>query len=349
MELASLVHQYYEPLIERYSGTILPEQLKALTAILRCRTPASGELYVECPDCKHGEWRPLSCGNRHCPRCQNHQTSLWIDRQMEKLMPVPYYMVTFTLPYQLRPLAYARQKTAYALMFKCAAAVLRNFGFKKKHLGAEIGMTMVLHTHARNLDYHPHIHVVVPGGGIDKRLCKWKRIKGDYLFNGRALAKAFRGKFLAEAKMAGLTIPGNVPKKWVAHCKHVGSGATALQYLSRYLYRGVISEKNIVDNKDGVVTFKYIDSDSGELRYRKLKGEQFLKLLLKHVLPRGFRRARDYGFLHGNAKKLRTLVQLILHVIIRPQPPRTRPTFSCRCCQATLRILRFRNDYVQSG
>jgi len=131
-------------------------------------------------------------------------------------------------------------------MFSCAAEVLRTFAANPKHLGAEIGMTMVLHTHARDLSYHPHIHVLIPGGGIDRRLCKWRRVKSDYLFNGFALAKKFRGKFLDMIRAAGLTLPGTVPMKWVAHCEYVGNGLPALKYLARYLYRGVISEKTLL-------------------------------------------------------------------------------------------------------
>jgi hypothetical protein len=349
MDLATIAHQYHDAFMARYGRTLLPDQRKALAAILRCRTPAAGELYAQCPHCHHGQWRPLSCGNRHCPRCQNHLTSLWIDKQREKLLPVPYFMVTFTVPRQLRSLAYDRQKDVYALMFRCAAEVLQTFAGNAKHLGAEIGMTMVLHTHSRQLEYHPHIHVLVPGGGIDRATRTWRKLSGRYLFNAFALAKAFQGKFLAEAAGIGLRIGGNVPKKWVVHCDHMGSGAPALKYLARYLYRGVISETNIIANQNGEVTFRYRDSSTGTMRKRTLKGEAFLLLLLKHVLPSGFRRLREYGFLHGNAKKIRMLVQLILHVVLRPQPPRARPVFVCPHCNRPMHIVQFRNEYCRPG
>jgi hypothetical protein len=136
-------------------------------------------------------------------------------------------------------------------------------------------------------------------------------------FNEFAMAKVFRARFLAALKSAALSIPKSIPPKWVVDCAHVGKGITALKYLSRYLYRGVISEKNIVSNQNGQVTFKYIESKTGNTRYRTLKGEDFLQLILQHVLPKGFRRVRDYGFVHSNAKKLLSLVQLILHVVIK--------------------------------
>lgn len=344
MEMAALVDQYYDKYIDRYGDTALPGHLQTLGAILRCRTPASGELYVQCPACDHGEWRPISCGNRHCPKCQNHNTSQWIDKQQEKLLPVPYFMATFTLPFELRQLTWFNQKEVYSLLFKCVAGTLKDFGLNPKNLGAELGLTMVLHTNTRKLDYHPHIHAIVPGGGIDRRCRCWRRVKEKFLFNESALAKVFRARILQQIGEVGLIIPDDIPRKWVVDCRQVGSGLTALKYLSRYLYRGVISEKNIVANQDGEVTFKYVESDSGETKLRTLKGEDFLHLIVQHVLPKGFRRVRDYGFLHSNAKKMRTLMQLILHVVIQQLQLRPRPVFLCPCCKSPMMIVRFRRN-----
>jgi hypothetical protein len=349
MELASIVRQYYDAYMAKYGRTTLPGQRKALDAILHCRTRESGELYVRCPDCKHAQWRPLSCGNRHCPRCQNHLTSLWIDKQQEKLLPVPYFMATFTMPFELRQWARFHQKTVYSLLFKCVAGILKDFGLNPKNLGAEIGITMVLHTNSRRLDYHPHIHAVVTGGGIDRRRRCWKKVKQKFLFNEFALAKVFRARILQQIKAVGLIIPNDVPKKWVVDCQYVGKGLTALKYLSRYLYRGVISEKNIVSNRNGEVTFQYLESKNGETKFRTLKGEDFLHLILLHVLPKGFRRVRDYGILHSNARKLRSLVQMILHAIVKQLKPRPRPAFKCPCCQASMVVVGFRRDFISPG
>jgi hypothetical protein len=349
MEMAALVDQYYDKYLARYGDTALPGHLKTLRAILRCRTPESGELYIQCPACNHAEWRPISCGNRHCPKCQNHNTSQWIDKQQKKLLPVPYFMATFTLPYELRPLAWFNQKAVYTLLFKCVASTLKDFGMNPKHLGAEIGTTMVLHTNSRSLDYHPHIHAVVPGGGIDRKRGYWKKLKGDYLFNGKTLATVFRARFLEAIQDAGLVISRKIPKKWVVHCDNVGRGIEALKYLSRYLYRGVISEKNIVSNQHGQVTFKYIESKTGKTEFRTLPGQDFLHLIVQHVLPKGFRRVRDYGFLHSNAKKILSLVQLILRVIIEELVPRPRPAFKCPCCKAAMLIVEFRRYVRRPG
>jgi len=254
----------------------------------------------------------------------------WLDRQQAKLLPVDYFMATFTLPYELRFLARDNQTLVYNLLFACASGTLKDFGLNPGNLGADIGMTAVLHTHNRRLDYHPHVHVVVPGGGVDRAKKQWKKKKSKYLFNEFALAKVFRARFLEALTKAGLSIPRALPRKWVVDCTCAGQGLYALQYLSRYLYRGVIGENNIVSNQDGKITFKYVESRTGKTLHRSLKGHDFLWLVLQHVLPKGFRRVRDYGFLHGNAKKLLSLVQWVLQVLIQ----------ACATTQACLSVPR---------
>ena len=169
------------------------------------------------------------------------------------------------------------------------------------------------------------------------------------LFNEFALASVFRARFLEALNKAGLSVPDSLPQEWFAHCIHVGKGLPALKYLSRYLYRGVILENNIVSNRNGNVTFKYVESRTGKTCYRTLKGEDFLWLVLQHVLPKGFRRVRDYGFLHGNAKKLLSLVQMVLQVLIEACVPRSRPTFKCPKCHAPMQIMAFRRPACPSG
>jgi len=239
-------------------------------------------------------------------------------------------------------LAWFNQKEVYSILFSSAASTLKKFGLNSKLLGGAIGMTMVLHTNSRRLEYHPHIHAVIPGGAIDIGRRYWKKVKGKYLFHQESLAKVFRARFLEAIGEAGFILPQGIPTKWVVDCAHVGAGITALKYLSRYLYRGVISERDIIASKVGHVTFKYVESASGKTKFRTLPGEEFLWLILQHVLPRGFRRVRDYGFLHGNAKKLLSLVQLILRVIITEVKLRPRPAFKCPCCKSVMNIMEFR-------
>ena len=349
MPLASLVHQYLAAFKAKYAAQLLPSHLSGLDAIRRCRTPDAGEIVLRCTECAEPLRQHRSCGHRSCPQCQNHEASRWLERQQAKLLPVEYCMVTFTLPYELRALAWCHQTVIYNILFATVSSTLKDFGLNPKHLGADIGMTAVLHTHSRQLDYHPHIHVIVPGGGVDKARRQWKKKKDKYLFNEFALAKVFRARCLEAMNEAGLSIPGNLPDKWVVNCKPVGKGKPALEYLSLYLYRGVISEKNIVANQDGKVTFKYVEGGTGKTQYRTLKGEDFLWLVLQHVLPKGFRRVRDYGFLQGNAKKLLSLVQLVLQVVIAASTPRPRPVFKCPKCQSPMQILGFIRPAWQSG
>jgi Putative transposase/Transposase zinc-binding domain len=349
MQLAPLIAQYQCAFRSHYASRLLPGHLNAIGAMLRCRTPDSGQMLLHCSQCTEQFWRPQSCGHRSCPKCQNHAASQWLDRQQAKLLPVEYFMVTFTLPHELRAFAWRHQTTLYQLLFATAASTLKDFGLNPKQLGAEMGMTAVLHTHSRRLDYHPHLHVVVPGGGVSRTTRQWKKTRGKYLFNHTALAKVFRTRLLAAIKAADLALPARLPDQWVVDCTHVGQGQPALKYLSRYLYRGVISENDIVANHHGMVTFKYVNSRTGQTRYRTLKGEDFLWLVLQHVLPKGFRRVRDYGFLHGNAKKLLLLIQLILKVMITIRPTRPRPVFSCPRCQSPMHILAFIRPAWASG
>ncbi len=348
MELSSVIDQYYNAYIKKYGSLVLPGHKNTIRSILSCRTEKSGELYVRCSKCNKKELKPLSCGNRSCPKCQNHETSRWIDRQLCKLLPVKYFMVTFTLPFELRSIAYGNQRTIYSMMFSCISGTLKDFGLNPKNLGADIAMTMILHTHSRNLNYHPHIHVVVPGGGVDRGRRQWKTRKTKYLFNQKALSKVFRARFLSAISISELSMPKKIPGKWIVNCSYAGKGVSALKYLSRYLYRGIISEKNIISNKNGFITFRYIESKTDKVKYRNIKGEEFIYLIMQHVLPKGFRRVRDYGFLHGNAKKILYLVQLILHVHII-EIKRPRPVFKCSNCNADMIIVGVLLNRCKSG
>ncbi len=339
MELAPLIQQYLPACQAKYDNRLQSRHFQAIAALIRCRTPEAGHLQLRCTECTEPLQYPRSCGHRSCPKCQNHETSLWLDRQRTKLLPVAYFLVTFTLPYELRAVAWQKQTTMYPILFATVASTLKDFGLNPKHLGADVGFTAVLHTHTRRLDYHPHVHVIVPGGGIDQAKRQWKKKKSQYLFNESALASVFRARFLAALNANDLPIPHSLPKQWVVDCEYLGKGEPALKYLSRYLYRGVISENNIVANQNGKVTFRYVEGKTGHTRTRTLNGEDFLWLVLQHVLPKGFRRIRDYGFLHGNAKQRLALVQLVLKVLVEAKIPRPRPVFPCPKCQSPMQFL----------
>lgn len=348
MELATIARHYLTRFKARHGASTTQSQWSALNAILGCRTGQYGQMALSCTDCAWQSQRYRSCGHRACNQCQHHCTTQWLLRQEGKLLPVEYFMVTFTLPYALRALAKANQKLMYALLFECAVSTLKDFGINEKGLAAELAMTAILHTHTRRLDYHPHLHLIVPGGGVNKQRNEWKKRKGKYLFNGRKLAAVFRGRMLAAIQGAGLT-PPTTPQKWVAHCKHVGRGLPALKYLSRYLYRGVISNNNILKDDGTFVTFQYKDSDTGTMRTRQIRGEDFIALVIQHTLPKGFRRARDYGFLHGNAKRLLKIVQWVLQVVIPTPKNSQRPAFICARCQAPMSIIGFSRRLLAPG
>lgn len=347
--LRSIIDNYLPAYKAKYGSSISAEQHSAINAIRGCQAGQYGDIHIGCSQCNHQEIRHQSCGHRHCNQCQNHATTQWLDRQKAKLLPVNYFMVTFTLPYEYRALAKANQRIVYNLLFQCAVQTLKDFGKNDKTFAAELAMTAVLHTHARNLDYHPHVHLIVPGGGINKERREWRRIKGEYLFNAFNLAAVFKGKFLKALNDTDIKLPDSYPKKWVAHCEHVGHGLPALKYLSRYLYRGVIANDNIIDDDGEYVTFQYKESKTKKMTTRRLKGEDFIALIMQHILPKGFRRSRDYGFLHGNGKRWLILIQWVLKVFIAPFNITPRPTFTCRKCESPMTIIGFNKPAAEPG
>lgn len=346
IRLATLIDTFEAAFLAQYQDSVLPRQRHALTAMKHCRTALSPRMQAACVACDEQVFVPHSCGHRQCPHCQAHESQQWLERQLKKQVPGEYFLLTFTLPAELRPLAWAHQRTVYDLMMRCCWETLCTFSRNDKSLQGTPGAVAVLHTHSRRLDYHPHVHLLLPAAAIDtqRRLWRTKRRKGkgNYLFNHKALAKMFRGKLLAALTEAGLALPKQYPEKWVVDCKHVGSGEKALIYLGRYLYRGVIQEKDILVCEHGQVTFRYQNSKTRKMERRTVSGVEFLRLLLQHVLPKGFRRARNFGFLHSNSKRLIQLLQY-LHKLIPTRVLITkRPALRCRCCGGEMTIVRTR-------
>jgi hypothetical protein len=250
-------------------------------------------------------------------------------------------MVTFTVPAQLRGMFWANQRIAYDLLLKTAWQTIDCFARRDHQLQGRAGAHAVLHTHARNLDYHPHVHLIVPAGALNERTRQWrqKRKKEEVLFWAPNLSRVFRAKWFEAMRLSGLHCDENLPDEWVVHCKKVGRGEQALAYLGRYLYRGVLPEKNIVADSDGKVSFCYQDN-KGKRQIRTLPGGEFLWLLLRHVLPRRFRRVRDFGLLHTNAKRLIQLLQLALQMAVPPPNPLPeRPPVRCDRCGQVMTIL----------
>ena len=298
--LSQLIDHYQKDLERTHGHEMLPSHHQALRAMKRCRREGSDHMILECKPCATKFRVPHSCGHRSCPHCQHHDSQQWITRQSAKLLPVTYFMITFTVPAQL------------------------------------------LHTHNRKLEYHPHVHMIVPAGVVDKKTGHWRYKAENYLFPALNLAKVFRAKIFAGIKALGLKAKETLPEEWVVHCKAVGRGDQALIYLGRYLYRGVISEKNILSDCQGIISFR-IKDNTGQEVIQRLAGAEFLWRLLLHVLPKRFRRVRDFGLLHGNAKRLILLVQLVLRVRMPwPAAPREHTPMVCPRCGGVLQLLMVR-------
>ena len=347
IKLADILRDHQAEFLSTYGPRLSTVHHRALEHILDCHTPACGTILSQCEACQRNSVHSPSCGNRFCPSCQHRANVEWLDRQQQKLLPVDYYMVTFTLPRQLRALVWHHQGRAYKMLFDCAVATLQSFFAQDKKLLGKAGLTAVLHTHARNLDFHPHVHLIVPAGSLHKCSGLWRQKKGAYLFKADNLARVFRGKFIHAMTQAKYTLPPNTPKKWNANCEQVGRGDKALTYLARYLYRGVISEDNILRNQDGKVTFRYKNSSTKRYQTITESGPRFLWRVIRHVLPKGFRRTRDYGFLHGNAKRTLQRIQLMLKVRLPPPPIAIQGVFCCSDCGAKLELISYtRNRLV---
>jgi Putative transposase/Transposase zinc-binding domain len=344
--LASVIETFEADLLAHYRDRLRPEHTHALAAMKRCRTHASRKMQVACTQCDHQQLVPHSCGHRHCPHCQHHESQQWLERQLAKQVPVDYFLLTFTLPAEFRALAFAHQSLVYDLLLRSSWETVRTFSQNDKQLQGTPGAIAVLHTNTRQLAFHPHVHLVMPAAAVDGKRKQWRTkqrsAKGGYLFNHRALAKVFRAKMLAGIEAAGLTLPQCYPERWVVDCKSVGSGKPALIYLGRYLYRGVIREKDILACDNGEVRFRLRNAKTGKLEQRTVPGADFLWLVLQHVLPKGFRRARNFGFLHPNCKRLIALVHLLLKFSPAASVPYLRPRtpFVCACCGALMRIVR---------
>ncbi|HEY3618645.1 MAG TPA: transposase [Candidatus Sulfotelmatobacter sp.] len=355
IRLASVINTFKTDFLAMYRHKLSSAHLGALAAIQRCRTQASPKMQVACADCDHQVLVPHSCGHRHCPHCQHHESQQWLERQIKKQVPAEYFLLTFTIPAEFRALFWAHQNVLYELLIRSSWETVKTFSENDRQLHGTPGAIAVLHTNTRQLDYHPHVHLVMPAAVVDAEQKEWRTrrrkrprktgdAKGNYLFNHKALAKVFRAKILAGIEATGLTLPGRYPEQWVVDCKSVGTGEKALIYLGRYLYRGVIREKDIIACDNGQVTFRFCNARTGKMESRTVPGAQFLWLVIQHVLPKGFRRARNFGFLHPNCKRLIAL----LHVLLKFAPAtvaaaiKPRPPVPCPCCGAPMKIVKTR-------
>lgn len=324
-------------LLSQYTGNTW--QLRTLHALRKCRTAALGGHIDRCdnPECRQMHLSYNSCRNRHCPRCQGHKREQWIQARERELLNVPYFHVVFTLPDTLNQLCLYAPKTVYDILFKTAWSVLQDFGADPKFLGAKMGMVAILHTWGQNLSLHPHLHCIVPGGGLTVN-GKWKytKSKGKYLFPVKQISKVFRARFVErlrkEFDKPQVFYDKLFSKNWVVYAKRpFASPRYVVEYLGRYTHKIAISNHRINSLANNQVTFTAKDyRKGGAKQLLHLSDAEFIRRFSLHVLPKGFVRIRHYGILSSSKKKI---VLPLLMVAMGQTPPKqdSPPTLHRRC------------------
>lgn len=380
LEVADIFRDHGPTYRQIHTGHLSLNQLKAMTAIERCRRAELGGHVLHCERCDQWQIAYNSCRNRHCPKCQASAAKRWLEARQAELLPVEYYHVVFTLPAPIRAIAYQNQAVIYDLLFKTAAETLQTIARDPKHLGAHIGLTMVLHTWGSAMIYHPHVHIIVPGGGISLDGQRWQACKPGFFLPVRVLSRLFRRLFLTQ--LDSLHRAGKLPffgqhqhlrdsqafqawlaplheKEWIVYAKRPFAGPEAvLAYLSRYTHRVAISNSRLLAYDEREVTFRWKDyRTKGRYRLKTmtLSAEEFIRRFLLHVLPSGIHRIRHYGLFAnvGRAENVRKARQLL-----GAEPPLTdadttadgepiaTPTFVCPDCAAPMTVVTlFENPY----
>lgn len=317
---------------------------RCLQAIRRCRTSAMGGHIDKCNCCKKLHLSYNSCRNRHCPTCQGHKREEWIRARELELLNTPYFHVVFTLPSELNKWALSDGKIIYACLFKAAWQTLQQFGDNPKHLGGKMGMISVLHTWGQNLSLHPHLHCIVPGGGITKT-GKWKtaKNKGKYLFNVKSMSLVFRAKYVALLRKSNINIPQQIydvifSKKWVVYAKQPFSKPEyVVEYLGRYTHKIAIGNHRInnIDYQNKTVSFSAKNYKKGGAKQNlTLSSSEFVRRFGLHILPKGFTRIRHYGILSSSWKKVKLpeLQTMLSKKGITQIKPKSKPENSHRKC-----------------
>ena len=352
LEVADLIRTAGAVFIERNRHWLRWKHVKVLLAIARCRTAALGGHLDQCTLCGHRATISYnSCRNRHCPKCQIAARERWIAARRRELLPTRYMHVVFTLPHRLAPLVLQNKKLLYDLLFRSSTETLLEVARDPRHLGAEIGFFSVLHTWSQKLGIHPHVHCVIPAGGLSLDHTHWVRSRENYFLPKEVLREVFRGKFVAALKQAfrdgHLNFHGDLKllaqtkifaawlrplhrQDWVVYLKRpFGGPEYVLQYLGRYTHRVAISNHRLVSFSDGQVTFRWRDSaDHNEQKLLTLSLDEFLRRFLLHLLPKGFVRIRNFGFLAN--RKRATLLPLCFHLLGAAQEPQAQQGASSR-------------------
>lgn len=372
LEVADIVRAIGKSFIERNRSRLSGLHLKVLSAIQRCRTAALGGHRDRCSQCGYEatSFSFNSCRNRHCGKCQTNARDKWLAARQAELLPVPYAHVVFTLPHQLGKLVYHNQRILYDLLFRASSATLLEIAADAKHLGAEIGFLSVLHTWGQTLQFHPHVHCVIPSGGLSADRQRWIRPRFPFFLPVLVLGAVFRGKFIAGLKRAWkagqLCLPGDLQplrhektfrafvrslyrQRWVVYCKPpFGGPRHVIHYLARYTHRVAISNHRLVSFDDGKVTFRWKDyAHRNKKRLMTLAAEEFLRRFLLHVLPHRFVRIRFFGFMANRRRgALLPLCQRLLTQPPRPTEPSSpasarsaAPLWRCSKCGGPMVVI----------
>lgn len=345
LEVADIFRLHGSDYRAQFGNQMLPSHRRAMQGIEQCRTVAMGGQVFFCQQCNEQRYSYHSCKNRHCPKCQNEQANQWLAEQQNLLLPIPHFMVTFTLPAELRTVARSNQKTIYNLLFRASSQALLQLAQDPRLVGARLGMVGVLHTWTRQLLYHPHVHYIVTGGGLAQD-GRWRSSRKDFLVPVKALSRIFRAKFRDELKKTELfaQVAKRVWRKdWVVHSEPVGSGAEAFQYLAPYIFRVARSLNRLLKIENGQVTFAYKESATDQLKRCTVTADEFIRRFLQHVLPNRFIKVRYYGLLSPahrelleKARRLLPATSLKREAVATAEPP-TVP--SCPLCHAPLKLL----------
>lgn len=348
LRLADVVRRHAAGYLARFGDAVLPSHVRALRCIQLCRTPALGGHCARCTQCGHEHVLYHSCRHRACPQCGRDATERWLNRQRDLLLPVPYFHLVFTLPSELRRVVRSHQRVLLAVLCRAAYESLSALCSDPRWLGGSIGALAVLHTWTRTLGWHPHVHLLVPGGALAPDGRTWlepPRYRKRYLVPERALAKRFRGRFLALARRAlpKVTLP-NIPwgKRWVVHAKAaMQQPERVLEYLGRYVHRTALTDKAIVAGTDQHVTFTFRDSQTHQRKTMTLGAHEFLRRFLQHVPPKGLHRVRAFGLLHATQRCTLKRLQLLLASRRRTESSSRRQPRPRRCphCHGTAIVL----------
>ena len=349
--IAEIFRSFAPEYIERFGNSMPDNHKKVIDSIINCRTEACGTSVYLCLKCKAIHYVYQSCGNRHCPVCQNHKTIKWYEKQMERQLPGHYFMITVTVPECLRDFIRSNQSIAYSALFKASAEAIKKLTKDDKYIGGDVpGFFGVLHTWGSLLQYHPHIHFVVPGGAVSTEDDQWHPSRADFFLPVKALSKIIKAKFQDEMKKNGVfdNIPQKAWKKdWNIHSKAAGNGENVIAYLSRYVFKVAISDSRIIKVDNRKVVFEYKKKNSNRMRTCSLDVMEFIRRFLQHVLPSGFMKVRYYGFLNSNCRitieHVSTLIEIAYGFAINVPlfDKKTLKPLSCEKCGGELEFQYF--------